>query len=96
MPTTTGSPLEWLLTVSCLSLVCCRELITGDDEVLGILETLCDHMTDEGVLVASMGYAPARFSAAIDAEIAKGFSDTLVKAGFESVRDYEEVCWAVL
>jgi len=66
-------------------------MVIGPDQAIGILKGLHESLADDGVMVASMGYAPARYSPAADAEIAKGFSRVLVEAGFESVRDYEEV-----
>lgn len=48
-------------------------------------------MADDGVLVTSMGFAPATDSPAKEMDSAKNFLEGLVAAGFASVRDYEEV-----
>lgn len=90
---------SWIVAVTLLSSYQCyssdiglsSDLVFDYEDALEVFEGLHDAMSENGVLVAAMGDAPTRESPAIDTEIAKGFSEVLVQAGFESVRDYEEV-----
>lgn len=69
----------------------CREYITQYQETSSVLQKLYGAMADNGVLVASLGFAHAMDPVASDMEMTRGFLDALVTAGFASVRDYEEV-----
>lgn len=48
-------------------------------------------MADNGVIVASTGFALASYSSALQMQVATGFVDALAEAGFACVRDYDEV-----
>lgn len=55
-----------------------------------MLRWLHKSMGSDGVLVASMGFAPERYSSAIDVDTAQNFLKRVKQAGFAAVRDYEE------
>ena len=71
--------------------------MTKYDESFDILQNLHRSLAQGGVLVSSMGFAHERDPSVSDTEAASGFLDALVAAGFESIREYEEVrfyaCW---
>ncbi len=48
-------------------------------------------MADDGVLVASMGFAHSMDPLVSDVEMTNGFLEALVAASFVSILDYEEV-----
>jgi hypothetical protein len=55
------------------------------------LKWLRDSLSEEGVLVASMGFAPERYSPAVELDRAQGFMSRLRQLGFAAVRDFELV-----
>lgn len=65
--------------------------MTEYNESFGILQNLHRSLAQDGVLVSSLGFAHGRDPSVSDTEAAIGFLDALVSAGFESIRDYEEV-----
>jgi hypothetical protein len=69
----------------------CRDYVEHFDSSPRILKDLQESMADNGVIVASTGFALVSDSPALQMKVAKGFVDALIEAGFASVRDYEEV-----
>ncbi len=68
-----------------------RDFVESLDETLETLKWLHDALSETGILVASMGFAPQGNSPAVKVGMAQGFLDSLLQVGFAAVRDYEEV-----
>jgi hypothetical protein len=68
-----------------------RDYVTRYEESLSILQDLYRSLVPDGVLVSSMGFAHESDPSVSDTEAASGFLEALASAGFESIRDYEEV-----